>query len=124
MSIITPSKIKKALVSVLTSVRYNSKNYTILSLYSDIVYAEGIVTNNGITTLGDDPVSNARVVIGGIELTNKSFTGMNNLIGKNVEFFFTKDKKELIYAQEFNNTIVEIDAKDLIPGSTTINNIS
>lgn len=103
---------------------YNKKSHSILSVYSDIVYAEGIMTNNGITTLGDDPQSNGRVVIGGIELTNKSFMGAKELIGKNVEFFFTKDKKELIYAQEFNNTIVQIDAKDLVLGSTTINNVS
>lgn len=103
---------------------YNRKSYSILSVYSDIVYAEGIMTNNGITTLGDNPVSNGRVVIGGIELTNKSFMGAKDLLGKNVEFFFTKDKKELIYAQPFNNTIIQIDADDLVPGSTTINNIS
>lgn len=57
-------------------------------------------------------------------IANKSFMGAKDLLGKNVEFFFTKDKKELIYAQPFNNTIIQIDADDLVPGSTTINNIS
>ncbi len=103
---------------------YNSKSYSILSVYSDIVYAEGIMTNSGITSIGESPSSNGRVTIGGRELTNKSFNDAYKLIGKNVEFFYTKDKNELIYAQEFNNNVIEIDADDIIPGSTTINSVA
>ena len=105
-------------VSFGDEISYNTTNNSILSVYSDMIYAEGIMTDSGVTSIGgEDANSSGKVVIAGIEMKNKLFDDAYKLIGKNVEFFYTSDK-EIIYAIESENNSIVIDAKDIAPATT------
>lgn len=105
-------------VSFGDEISYNTTNNSLLSVYSDLIYAEGIMTDSGVTSIGgEDANSSGKVVIAGIEMKNKLFDDAYKLIGKNVEFFYTADK-EIIYAIESENNSIVIDAKDILPATT------
>jgi len=91
---------------------------TLLSIYHDIYRSEGIMSDNGVTSLdGKTAVSNGGAVIGDIRLVATSEgTSFENLIGERVEFWYNKAEEKLLYARakKNSNNILTIQYDELL----------
>ena len=81
------------------------ENKNLLSVNHDIYLGEGIMTDNGITSLdGATAFSAGGVVIGNVSLTSvKEGFMYSNFIGEKLEFWYDAEIKELIYAYSLQN---------------------
>ena len=100
------------------SAYYTNKNgKSLIYNYSMISYAEGTVTQNGITAINGEEGVMGCAKIGDIAVLTKKFHGIERLIGRQVEFFYEDDgsAKVLRYAHEIENKneIVCISAENL-----------
>lgn len=104
--------------------QFNSRDHTILSKYRDTYVSYGIMTDNGITALENgSAVNEGRVVIDGKTLLNKSFDGAKELVGMNVEFYYTDDNN-LVYALPYDNEVVVIEAESIDTTGVSVNSVS
>lgn len=83
-----------------------------------IYKTDGIVTDNGITSLyGTSDIGDGKIKIGDMVFNN--LTGHDDLLGYNIEVYYKEDKngeKNLIFASYANNSnkVLEIDADDIV----------
>ena len=120
--------LRKAALTSICEAKIESKNkiyYTnkpgksLIYTYSNISYSEGLVTQNGITSIKDEEVVSNNAKIGDISLTTEKFRDVEKLLGIKVEFFYEDDdsSKVLRYAHELKNKnkVITITADKLEP---------
>ncbi len=95
----------------------NEENEMLISVYHDIYYGEGRITDNGLTALNSESKIGKEMVLISNHTMLDSSENAKNLIGQNVEYYYKKDGgvEKLIYvaAKENRNNVVTINAKDL-----------
>lgn len=92
----------------------NTKGETLFYTYSGIAYVEGVITENGISSL-TGPKNNQSACINGITVGTGKFPAVDELLGEYVEACYLYDYGELLYAGvvEEKNNIIRIDATEL-----------
>lgn len=98
---------------------------TLLSRKHNIYKSEGIMTDNGITSLdGKTSVRRGGAVIGDVCLTSTSEgSSFENFIGERVEFWYNEKEQKLLYAYSKQNDsdILRIDYDELLPENDGFN---
>lgn len=98
---------------------------TLLSRNHNIYKSEGIMTDNGITSLdGKTSVRRGGAVIGDVCLTSTSEgSSFENFIGERVEFWYNEKEQKLLYAYSKQNDsdILRIDYDELLPENDGFN---
>lgn len=110
------------------AVAYESGDDTLMSIYRDIEFGKGIMTDNGITALsGGSTLGTGRVIIDGKKLHCDYKNSEYKLIGKYVDYYYNSQTDTLLYASVYDkmNKILEINANDLAIGNSgySINNV-
>ncbi len=103
---------------------YTQSDKTFLNYCADLYKAEGIMTDNGITTLyGVSAVGEDAVVIGGMRMYIADSYSARDYIGRQLVAYYSKtdsDKKYLEYAAPADNdTAVTFDADDFAGYTST-----
>lgn len=103
---------------------YTQSDKTFLNYCADVYKAEGIMTDNGITTLyGASAVGEDAVVIGGMRMYIADSYSARDYIGRQLVAYYSKtdsDKKYLEYAAPTDNdTAVTFDADDFAGYTST-----
>lgn len=100
-----------------------AENFTVLSAYRDIYKHKGVVTSTGISTLTAPVLSDEnRITVDDIVYQSDGLA-VSDLLGYQVECYYqiVNDRNVMLYIQKTDrNNAIDIDAKNIIAGSTTI----
>lgn len=93
-----------------------SRNQTLLTVYHDIYYDKGIMTDNGITSLTDRSAVGEKSVIINNQILNKGDCNVNDYIGYGLKYYykeFAGEKPTLLFALPYNTEVMTLNDDEL-----------